>query len=95
MKKLLFVLPILAIATLLLAGCSKDSASIACTDEQKSAEVCTMDYTPVCGDDNMTYGSACSACASQNIASYEIWECVVDVCEDDAEVCAPVDPTQG
>lgn len=95
MKKLLFVLPILSIATLLIAWCSKDSSSIVCTEAQKTAEICTMDYTPVCGDDNITYGNACSACASQNIDSYKMWECIVDVCQDGDEVCTPLDPTQG
>jgi len=86
MKKLLFVLPILALATVLLAGCSKDSNYITCTEEQKSAEFCTMDYTPVCGDDDMTYGNACAACSSQNIEWYKMGECEV-ACDEEDETC--------
>lgn len=86
MKKLLFVLPILALATILLAGCSKDSNYITCTEEQKSAEFCTMDYTPVCGDDSVTYGNACAACSSQNIEWYKMDECEL-VCSEEDETC--------
>ncbi len=75
MKKLLLVLPILALATVLLAGCSKESEYIACTQELIAAEFCTMDYTPVCGDDGMTYGNACSACSTLNIEWYKMGEC--------------------
>ena len=46
-----------------------------CTEEQKAAEICTMDYTPVCGDDSITYGNACGACASGNVDSYLEGEC--------------------
>ncbi len=52
MKKLLFVLPILAITTLVLAWCTDNS--IQCTEEQKNAEICTMEYMPVCGNDNVS-----------------------------------------
>jgi len=48
---------------------------ITCTEEQKAAEMCTMDYTPVCGDDGVTYGNACMACASGNIGTYTAGEC--------------------
>lgn len=94
MKKLLFVLPILALATLMLAGCSDNS--LQCTEDQKNAEVCTMDYTPVCGDDNMTYGNACSACATEWVNSYVQWECNVEFCDNEqTEVCEVPEPVDG
>ena len=86
MKRLLFVLPMLVLVTVLFAGCSKDSEYIQCTEEQKSAEVCTLEYFPVCGNDGLTYGNACSACASQNVESYKLGECEA-VCDEGAEVC--------
>lgn len=46
-----------------------------CTEEEKNAEVCNLDYTPVCGDDWITYWNACAACASKQISSYKEWEC--------------------
>jgi hypothetical protein len=46
-----------------------------CTYEQKQAEFCTMQYVPVCGDDGVTYGNKCSACASKKILSYTEGEC--------------------
>lgn len=87
MKKLLFVLPILVLATIFLAWCSNDSQYIQCTEEQKNAEICTMDYTPVCGDDGMTYSNACSACASQNIDWYKMGECEEEICDPEEEIC--------
>jgi hypothetical protein len=52
-----------------------DSATYQCTAEQKAAEMCTMEYMPVCGDDKVTYGNKCSACASKKIDSYVVGEC--------------------
>jgi len=46
----------------------------ACTEEEKAAEACTMEYIPVCGWSEMraskTYGNGCSACA----AGSDYWE---------------------
>jgi len=50
-----------------------------CTPEEKAAEICTMDYTPVCGymeDGSMaTYGNACGACATEGVVKYIPGEC--------------------
>ncbi len=46
-----------------------------CTSEEKNAEGCTYEYMPVCGDDGITYGNRCSACASKKIDSYVPGEC--------------------
>jgi hypothetical protein len=46
-----------------------------CTEEEKAAEICTLDYTPVCGDDGVTYGNACMGCASGNITYHVPGEC--------------------
>jgi hypothetical protein len=45
-----------------------------CTNEEKAAEICTMEYMPVCGympdGTSQTYGNDCGACA----ADAEYWE---------------------
>lgn len=55
-----------------------------CTEEQKAAEICTLDYNPVCGDNMKTYGNACSACASGEIDSYVEGECNMNIEEAEA-----------
>jgi hypothetical protein len=45
-----------------------------CTAEEKAAQICTMEYVPVCGRDEFgnakTYGNGCSACS----AGVEYWD---------------------
>jgi len=46
-----------------------------CTEQDKEAVACTMDYTPVCGNNDVTYSNACMACASGEVISYRPGEC--------------------
>jgi hypothetical protein len=45
-----------------------------CTDAEKAAEICTLEYMPVCGympdGTSQTYGNTCGACA----ADVDYWE---------------------
>lgn len=78
MKKLFWILPVVALSFIVFAGCGHHDHYIACTDEQKAAEMCTMEYMPVCGDDGEVYGNKCAACASQNIDGYKEGECEIN-----------------
>jgi hypothetical protein len=46
-----------------------------CTPEQKNADICTMEYAPVCWSDSRTYWNSCVACQSETVESYTQWEC--------------------
>jgi putative hemolysin len=51
-----------------------------CTDSEKAAEICTMEYMPVCGNDNVTYGNKCGACSAK-VDYYVQGECVTSSSE--------------
>ena len=53
----------------------ENNESIACSSEEKNADICTMQYEPVCGSDFRTYGNSCVACQSETVESYTMWEC--------------------
>ncbi|MDD4251453.1 MAG: Kazal-type serine protease inhibitor domain-containing protein [Candidatus ainarchaeum sp.] len=83
MKKLIIILTSLLVLSLMLFGCTQNdeldqngAKKIYCTVDQKQADICTLEYMPVCGDNNITYGNKCSACASKNINYYSDGECL-------------------
>jgi eight-cysteine-cluster-containing protein len=49
-----------------------------CTEDEKQAEICTMEYRPVCGDNGKEYSNPCTACSSKEIDSWIEGECPSD-----------------
>ncbi|HZB12982.1 MAG TPA: hypothetical protein VE467_08145 [Chryseolinea sp.] len=52
---------LLVMMVLVMFGCDESADLEACREDLKADCFCTMQYTPVCGCNNKTYGNACVA----------------------------------
>ena len=67
----------LIVALLVLSACSPTkNVDVKCKEEAKKDCMCTMQYDPVCGCDNKTYGNACVA-NCEGVKSFTKGECPV------------------
>lgn len=61
---------------------SNETEKVYCTEEQRGAEICTMEYAPVCGygsnnESIETYSNSCFACADISVGYWINGECPI------------------
>ena len=54
---------------------SDEEEIFTCSQEEREAEACTMEYNPVCGNDGNTHGNPCVACV-EGVDNYTMGECL-------------------
>ena len=62
------------VALFLIAGCQTKEPAPDCTEKPNNGRACTLQYAPVCGCNNKTYGNACAA-ANVGITQFTEGEC--------------------
>lgn len=73
------ILMVFAALGILLSACTTPvEYDHVCTAAEKAADVCTMEYLPVCGDNGVTYSNGCVACSSGEIDAYNDGACAGD-----------------
>jgi len=78
-KRLIFIFAISVVT--LMTGCKSNptrvTKQISCSDPRP--EICTMEYTPVCGLDSVnvskTYSNGCAACSDKKVVEYTKAKC--------------------